>query len=149
MPSPICQYAINLIVNLPIKRDRGVFMNISVQQYHKINNYFLCYLYWVCHCFLRHLALPSHFLSLYFLWWDSLRLHFCIYYSSTCFSKYVLFYFSLIYCNQNKTRGFHVNTEVSHVFQPKIVQILLISHVYLLVCLTHFKLIYSKDKKIE
>jgi len=38
MPSPVYQYVINLVVGLPIRRSPGVFMNVSVQEHHGLNN---------------------------------------------------------------------------------------------------------------
>jgi hypothetical protein len=33
MPSPIYQYAINLVMSLPIRRGPGVLMNVSVREH--------------------------------------------------------------------------------------------------------------------
>jgi len=37
MPFHICQYVINVVVNLPIRTDAGLFMNISVWK-HRVPN---------------------------------------------------------------------------------------------------------------
>jgi len=37
MPSPICQYVINL-VSLPIRSGSGVLMNVLVQEHYALNN---------------------------------------------------------------------------------------------------------------
>jgi hypothetical protein len=38
MPSPICQYVINLVVSLPIRRDPGALLNVSVREYRALIN---------------------------------------------------------------------------------------------------------------
>jgi len=38
MPSPVYQYAINLVVSLPIRRGPGELMNVSVQEDRALNN---------------------------------------------------------------------------------------------------------------
>jgi len=38
MPSAIYHYAINLDVRLPIRREPGVLMNVSVWEHHALNN---------------------------------------------------------------------------------------------------------------
>jgi len=42
MPPPICQYVINLVVSLPIRRGPGVLMNVSVWEYRALNNQIYC-----------------------------------------------------------------------------------------------------------
>ena len=38
MPSPIYQHVIDLVVSLPIRRGPGVLMNVSMEEYHALNN---------------------------------------------------------------------------------------------------------------
>ena len=38
MPSPIYQYAINLVMSLPIRRSTGALMNVSVREHRALNN---------------------------------------------------------------------------------------------------------------
>jgi len=38
MTSPIYQHVINLVVSLPIRRDLGVLMNVSVPEHRALDN---------------------------------------------------------------------------------------------------------------
>jgi len=41
MSSPLYQYVVNLVVNLPIMGRPGVLMNVSVREHIALYNYFL------------------------------------------------------------------------------------------------------------
>jgi len=42
MPSPVYQYVINLVVNLPFRRGSSTLMNVSVIEHRALNKFFMC-----------------------------------------------------------------------------------------------------------
>ena len=77
MPSPTYQDVITLVVSLPIRRVRGVLMNVSVQGHFALNNQiFLCGKVYYFNTIIISILIKAHIPSCRFE--SILSPHFCI-----------------------------------------------------------------------